>query len=200
MTACSSSSPPKVDNAGNYVTFGDFDGDPVKWRVLDVDGDKALIITTDIFETYGTEYRPLGFDEGDTLTWENSGFRSYCNSSFLKQTFSEKQIEFILFTDVVNDGGNDTLDRVFLLSIDEAYEYFYSDDDRKADGHADSNVYFPADEWALRSPRSDVQKEYPAYVTEDGAINEGGVLFDDNPLIIPGNIGIRPAMWVKLGS
>jgi hypothetical protein len=115
-------------------------------------------------------------------------------------------------------GGNDTTDKIFLLSIEEADKYFGNSGDlnkvrKRCDG--DMNKYIPAngglcfsnnydanriayDEsgepclWWLRLPGDKAKDfDYPPYVMDDGAILNHGLPDDED-------IGIRPALWLKL--
>jgi hypothetical protein len=98
---------------------------PYEWRVLEVDGDKALLLTEELIEEriYGPEETPV--------TWETCPLRGYLNGGFL-QSFSSEEQGMMLVTRVVNNdnlwygtlGGNDTDDRVFLLSVEEIDRYF----------------------------------------------------------------------------
>ena len=59
--------------------------------------------------------------------------RQYLNGSFYDKNFTAEEKEWILETTVKNenpttdfktDSGNDTVDRLFLLSVQEAEQYF----------------------------------------------------------------------------
>ena len=77
-------------------------------------------------------------------------------------------------------GGNNTKDRVFLLSIDEADRFFKNNNDR-AIGSA----------WWLRSPGC--PSYYAAYVSEDGSVQT----FGNDPQFI---YAVRPAIKIDLKS
>jgi len=87
------------------------------------------------------------------------------------------------------EGGNDTQDRIFLLSLEEAEDYFKDDDDRKANGSGDINdiedLY-----WWLRTPGK--KSSEAAYVNTDGKVIVAGVHrgADEG--------GVRPALWLNL--
>ena len=98
--------------------------------------------------------------------------------------------------------GNNTTDKVFLLSITEADKYFSSDGEKKcaptsyakaqgADTYSDHSVGGKAPcKWWLRSLGRG--SNYAAFVAGDGSVNDYGdyVIFSD--------IAVRPAMWVSL--
>lgn len=110
---------------GSKILFGDY-----VWRVLDVKDNKAFIITEDIIEL-----RP--YDKSDKPnTWEFCSLRHYLNEMFYN-SFSEEEKQYIVETTIHNSqiqysqngssefsvGGNDTTDKIFLLSSDEFENY-----------------------------------------------------------------------------
>jgi hypothetical protein len=105
---------PKI---GALIPFGGYD-----WRVLDVQGDKALIITEDMVEQrqYHKEYAEI--------TWETCDLREYLNGEFLSKLDNSRIVpQTVQNTDNLwygTNGGNDTKDMIFLLSLEEADRYF----------------------------------------------------------------------------
>ena len=92
------------------------------------------------------------------------------------------------------EGGNDTEDRVFLLSIEEANRYFDSDESRmaKATEHAKANgvvVSVGTSAWWLRSPGC--ARNIAAAVYSGGNMEKRG-----SDVAIK-TLGVRPAMWVS---
>ena len=95
------------------------------WKVLEIKDEKAFIITRDVIDT-------RAFDgAGKTNTWKSSPLRSWLNDDFYSG-FSSQEKSRIVETNVMNndnpwygtDGGPDTVDNVFLLSIEEVVSYF----------------------------------------------------------------------------
>ncbi|MCL2195889.1 MAG: DUF6273 domain-containing protein [Oscillospiraceae bacterium] len=127
---------------GHVVTFGGYE-----WRVLDVQGSSALLITEHIIEL-----RPFhevdDRDSFDGITWEHSDIRAWLNGPFLNR-FSRADRNRIVQTMVRNDdnpwfgtaGGNNTQDHVFLLSLEEVVQYFGDSGElgRGRDGRWDFN-------------------------------------------------------------
>ena len=130
---------------GDIVTFGRYEQDndlgngpePIDWIVLDVQDGKALLLSK-----YGLDQKPYNLKEIIT-TWEDCSMRRWLNSEFLNLAFSAEEQEAILMTEVDNSdaqgfdwtthnrfieyntsGGNNTQDKIFLLSYAEAYRYF----------------------------------------------------------------------------
>lgn len=121
---------------GNYVTFGRYpqtkagkDKTPIEWLVLARDGNKALLISR-----YGLDAQPYNKDN-TSVTWETCTLRTWLNGMFYNKAFSSAEQAAILTTNVDNSksqcysgwntsGGNNTQDKVFLLSYAEASKYF----------------------------------------------------------------------------
>ncbi len=127
--------------------------------------------------------------------------RSYLNGTWYEKTFSEGEKDKILTTNVVNldnssygtERGNDTEDKVFLLSLDEAEHYFSSDDERVAKN------YSVAVDWWLRSPGDFTNTA--ASVEDDGEVKYSGSVFSNRGSCISReDVGVRPALWVNLNS
>ena len=118
--------------------------------------------------------------------------REWLNGNFLNDVFSEAEKKQIIETTLDNpdnldygvEGGNDTTDMIFLLSIDEAEKYFSSDEERKAT-YTNGSLSC----WWLRSPGA--YDYYTAGISTDGSIGKYGDFFDEK-------YGIRPAIWVNL--
>jgi hypothetical protein len=153
---------------------------PYAWRVLAAEGDKALAIAE-----YVVEHR-IYHGSGEDVTWAASALRKYLNGAFLQQ-FSGSEQRQILKTKNLNpdnpkhesNGGADTTDRVFLLSIEEAEKYFSGGGDRQS-----------SDWWWLRSPG--LTNSHAARVHSDGSIIAEGRNVDD----VTGSV--RPALWLNL--
>jgi hypothetical protein len=191
---------------GDYITFGSYEQDnnfdngaeEIEWLILDIQDGKALVISKYALhaKTYNT-YR-------DT-TWEECALRNWLNNHFMNTAFSADEQQKIQFTTVVaedneeygTEAGNDTQDKIFLLSIEEVNEYFDSDSARecKATEYAVANGVCKNNSggcwWWLRSP-GDAQNE-AASVFGDGVVYVDGyrVSIDYN--------AVRPAMWIEIG-
>lgn len=204
---------------GNYVTFGTYpqtkagnDATPIEWLVLARDGDKALLISR-----YALDAQPYNKDH-TSVTWETCTLRTWLNGTFYNKAFSSAEQAAILTTNVDNSknqcysgwstsGGNNTQDKVFLLSYAEANKYFgvtydnssntksrvaptayaiaqgaWTDSFDKTADRAD------AGHWWLRSPGN--YRDYAASVYTNGS------LFGAN---VDANSGsVRPALWVNI--
>lgn len=193
---------------GDIVTMGHYEQDgvinngeePIEWIVLDVDAadSRALVVSKYSLDRllYHSKYEPV--------TWETCDLRGVLNGEFLSTVFSGEEIQRILYSQLHTEdntekgtkGGNDTVDRVFLLSAEEAEKYFSSDEERvgmpttylvQLCTYSNGLEYTSSVYW-LRSP-GEVQ-EHTAYVF-GGRVNLGG--WAGNVHKLP----IRPAMWVS---
>ena len=178
------------DNSGNGP-------EDIRWRVLAVEGDAALLISQDALAG-------KRFGNSDGLTWANSEVRAWLNGEFLDGAFTADERAKLVTKTVTADAnpdygtsqGNDTEDAVFLLSIVEARKYFSYDDDRIV---INSKSTVAAGTWTKPSVGSGwwwlrtmgSSGSWTAGVDAAGAINRGG-----NPS--DGMQSVRPAVWLKL--
>jgi len=128
---------------GNIVTFGAYEQDnnrangkePIEWIVLDQKEGKALLLSRYVLDCkkYNETWK--------AVTWETCTLRSWLNDDFLNNAFSVTEQQRILTTTVDNsreqgneawytDGGNNTEDKIFLLSYSEVNQYLYAEESR----------------------------------------------------------------------
>ena len=145
---------------------------------------------------YVREYRPF-HDRWGLVTWESSSLRRYLNKEFLESAFSEQErhslVKALVRADenpmCNTDPGNDTKDKVFLLSVVEAQKYFNVNHNRKCSYYLGRREQNPRSSWWwLRSPG--FNDANAASVGEDGSFQYSYVRD------VRG--GIRPAIWLKL--
>ena len=132
---------PENLTAGDVIIFGAYEQDndrdngpePVEWQVLAVEDDRALLISK-----YAMDAKPYNTN-WIRRTWEGCSLRKWLNRDFYNSAFSPAEQARILNVTNVNPdhpitgikGGNDTQDRIFLLTIDEAERLFPSDEARR---------------------------------------------------------------------
>ncbi len=115
-----------------YQRKGSNQMEPIEWMVLDVREDRALLISR-----YGLDAKPYNTTK-ENVTWETCTLRKWLNGDFLNTAFTAVEQKRIIQTTVDNgnfqgnsawraSGGNDTEDRIYLLSYREAEQYFSSD-------------------------------------------------------------------------
>jgi len=165
----------KNSKVGDTVKLGDCD-----WIILDIQNNQVLLMKKAALPG-GMAYN----NDFEDVTWEKSTLRQWLNSEFLNETFSEIERNNIILTNVVNgdnavystDGGNDTQDDTFLLSIEEVEKY---------------NSLFPtfkSNSW-LRSPG--YSQRSAAFVSENGAVMGYGYATTSE------EITVRPALWFRI--
>ena len=96
---------------------------PIKWRVLSVDGDDAFLLADQ-----NLDCQPYNTDD-TAVTWENCSLRKWLNQDFMNAAFTEEEQNAILETEVVNENYNTaqgkmeqettTKDRIYLLSTND---------------------------------------------------------------------------------
>jgi hypothetical protein len=198
---------PKI---GDIIPFGNY-----KWRVLDVQGNEALIITEDVIEKRGYSTHPIG-----KAKWETSGLRKYLNGKFLQEFTKEQQeriIEKSIPYSVVNGSlsgiskNSDTQDKIFLLSQEEASKYFSNDNDRMAylltrQYNALHKIWYGPQQginekctWWLRSFHL---IPFNSFIVYDGCAmyveNNGQIVNCNNISVNDAELGVRPALWLKV--
>ena len=179
---------------GDYITFGSYEQDndttngkeDIEWLVLDKQSNKMLIISKYALDTvpYNEDY--------ESVTWETCTLRTWMNNTFYNSAFSTTEQSIIKSSKVTADAnpeystdpGNDTTDKVFLLSINEVNKYFSSNEagkcvptDYAINKGADTYCVYTVDGkatcgWWLRSPGDGSTDA--AYVSNGGDVGCGG--------------------------
>lgn len=197
---------------GDHIEFGRYE-----WRVLDIQDDKALLITE-----YIIEQRPY-HDKYIDITWADCSLRKYLNGEFYDTFTAVDQSRIVPVTNKNPDnhwygtiGGADTTDRIFLLSLEEVTCRYFGDSssklynpkknqrywfERKDENNSKRITKVKGQEWNtwwwIRTPGRVGVKA--VYIHGDGNIGIQG----NN--ILKGNLsdgkclgGVRPALWLKL--
>ena len=205
---------------GQTIKFGSYEQDnntkngkeEIEWQVLAVENNKALLISK-----YALDCQQYNSDSND-VAWTSCTLRKWLNDAFLNSAFGTQHQELIVASTgsadkkpkYETDSGNDTTDKVFLLSIVEAEKYFSDDDARECvlteyskairneNKKKNSNVFNVWDRllnknnnstwWYLRSPGS--AQNLITSVNGNGSIN-----YDSGNSYVG---GVRPAMWINL--
>ena len=145
---------------------------------------------------YNTEYT--------SVTWETCTLRSWLNNGFYDKAFSADEQQYIVESTVTADANpsyntnpdNNTMDKVFLLSITEVNKYFSSDSARicyATDYAENQGSYTNSDGacwWWLRSPG--YSSSDASSVGSVGSVSLVGDYVSDT------HSSVRPAVWVRL--
>ncbi len=193
---------------GDIISFGRYEQDnktengpePIYWRVLSVGNTSALLISQ-----YGLDAKTYHLSE-ETVTWETSGVRQWLNEYFYDTAFNREEKGYVENTFILNSdnptynvqGGNNTQDKVFLLSINEVKRYFEKEADRESECTLYARMAGASENdmgkcwWWLRSPGADDQRA--AYVNQNGHILQYGydVFFNSG--------AVRPAIKISLNA
>ena len=207
---------------GNYWqndTNGDGKADqndqkePIKWRVLSVNGNDAFLLADRNLDagSYNEKFTDV--------TWATCTLRTWLNDTFLNTAFTPAEQTAIKNTTVVNkdnpyygtEGGENTIDKVYLLSIAEvcntAYgfngEFDTNSETREAKNTAyakecgawtsTSTEYEGNGWWWLRSPGTD-RSINASYVDDSGYGDYDGYSVDTDI------DAVRPALHLNLSS
>lgn len=177
-----------------------FKYEPIKWRVIKCENGEALLLSDIVLDKQKYNKRLK------KVTWEKSTLRKWLNKKFMNRAFSSSEQEAIRTTKVINednyyyktDGGNDTLDKIYLLSLsetdeeketEEAKEYGFTDSygmTIKYSNYADLDDY---QYWWLRTPG---EKNISAAAVDMSSKAYGGGGESDMEL------GIRPVLHLNL--
>ncbi len=211
------------DTNGDGIANQNDEKQHIKWRVLSVDGDDAFLLADQNLDE--RRYNELYAD----VTWETCTLRSWLNGysassnventdyssdNFMDTAFTAAEQKAILRTDVVNEdnlyydteGGNDTMDQVYLLSIAEASNAAYgfkSTYRAESKTRISTNTAYTAgknsgmssvgttDWWWLRSPGYDSYGASNVFGNGSGGYNNN---VNDH------NVAVRPALHLNLSS
>jgi uncharacterized protein YgiM (DUF1202 family) len=228
-------------SVGDIRVFGHYEQDnnttngkePIEWRVLDINAaGQYLVISDKVLERkkYNETYIGITWEKSTIRSWLNgysSSYNSdgvnYTSNNFIDAAFTAEEQAKIIASNVPahqnlswgTSPGNATTDKIFLLSIVEAKQYFANDTARLADATryvvkqglevrgtdtvnisvgtnkhdgTCTNVYCFA-YWWLRSP-GDISSR-AAYVGNSGAVSTIGNVVDYV------YFGVRPALWLN---
>ena len=218
----------------DYTTYHYFKYEPIKWRVLNKDNNDVFLLSDIALDDqrYNEKWATITWEKSSMRSWingykasENQPEIDYSNRNFIDTAFSTAQKNAIKTTKVENrnnihygsagQGGNDTSDKIFLLSEREVYN---TDDAKKYGFVLDGEVYDEARRckcstyayamgtwrniedsecngnalWFLRSPGGSCYGDVTA-VYDFGRVNSGGTsIFSDH--------SVRPAIHLDLSS
>ena len=190
----------KTIEFGNYPQDKDGTEKPIEWIVMKKEGNQVLLLSK-----YVLDAKPYN-EEFEDVTWETSDIRQWLNNEFYTTAFNKTEKAKIQTSLIKNEdnseygtsGGNDTEDKVFLLSEKEAETLFSDEEERiaKATEYAEkSGVYVNKEKaawWWLRSPGD--FSNIAAEVDNDGWVDRSGDSVNRN------YDGVRPALHLNLQS
>ena len=188
---------------GSYIAFGAYEQDysgsrgkqKIEWLVLKKEKNRILVISR-----YALDCKPFNTSRSK-VTWETCSLREWLNDVFFNAAFSPEERKFIQSTTLATDMKQKpnstqdwmTVDKAFILSVEEANIYFSSDDSRKCAPtpyavskgvHSKSNGCCWC--WLRSSGATDMQA---------AGVSSGGPVYTvGNDVDYHG--GVRPAIWI----
>ena len=181
----------KTEN--NYFKY-----EPIKWRVLHYENSEAFLLADAILDS-----QPY-HSEKEEIDWEKSSIRAWLNNEFINKAFSNEENKAINTAELINkdnskygtQGGKNTSDKLFLLSVsevdetEESKEYgFWDKKTRKCkNDNFSEETYF----WWLRSPGNSSHDAAGVYYY--------GWVFGYGYDVQEPAGGIRPALYLNLSS
>ena len=180
----------EVIEFGSYPYEKDGTRRPIQWMVLKEENNRAMLLS--VYGICLKRYNQKWID----VTWETCTLRKWLNKDFFNDAFTEEEKKRVCMTTVENadnprygtEGGNDTEDRMFLLSIGEAETMLPKAKQRIQNGtpYAEEKNW-----WWLRSPGNGSNSAAAVY--SDGDIGCAGICVD--------HVGVVcPALWIDLES
>lgn len=197
---------PDIAQVGDIIRLGEYEQDnktsngkeELEWKVLEKDENGNMLVIS----LHAIDCRRY-HSSVEQVSWETSEIRKWLNNDFITTAFTDSQKSKIKTVTIKNtdnsdyktDGGNDTKDKVFLLSIDEAKQYMPSVLERicLATAYAEAQgseleSLTKACRWWLRSPGAVLYNA--SFVKIDGFILQYGSSASLD------KCSVRPAMWV----
>lgn len=190
----------------NTLFFGKYEQDnsmqnstePIEWIILKTNDRKLTLISKNTLDNIPFHNQMHGG------TWDKSDVRVWLNSIFVDRAFSEDELDCIYDTNVVadinpqypnSDPGGNTIDKVFLLSVQEASALFWSDEDRHCEATEyaqNAGVRFDAKGcwWRLRTCGK--------FETGVASIGFGRQIQYEGDTVIDVGYGIRPVIVIDL--
>ncbi len=197
-----------TNNTDDYFgnsTYRYFKWERIKWRVLNVNNSTMFVMADKGLDC--KDYH----DPGSSITWENCTLRNWLNNDFYGTAFGSGEQGAIVAQTVANEdnpyyntvGGNDTRDKVYLLSLSEVMnpDYGFCEDYStcsvsrrvKASDYAHARGAYAGNcWWWLRSPGNYAYRA--AHVGSSGIVLRNG---DDVNLT---NAACVPALHINLSS
>ena len=197
----------RTAEVGDTVYFGNYEQDDddsdgkeeIAWRVLAKEDNRILVISDNVIDhkpyNKGDNFINFYDSYGNQLSltpWEICSLRTWLNDTFLNEAFNAEEQTMVPYVTVTGSSYydhwgnvypfNDTTDQVFLLSVDEANQYFDNDAARSC-----------GECWWLRTPID--SDNNILYYTVVYTVNDHGII-SAPPYALRINLGVRPAMWI----
>ena len=223
-----------ADREGHYRWGGGgewhyFRFDPIRWRVIAVEGGKAFLMADRLLDCqpYHTEEGPVAWENSTIRSWlnglaggENAAGADWRGRGFVDRAFSEAERAAILPTRVANrpnaryrtDCGNDTEDRVFLLSNEDVFgspsaaaHGFYAGNGKDDPAKRFRSTPYAKCRGAWWSPVRGYRGNGFWFMRTNGHTRESvtyicdfGYIYARGTIATCGDAGVLPALWIDL--
>ena len=211
-------------NFGTYPQAADGTKAPVKWRVLKVEDSTALLLSD----------KNLDMLEYDTSIqasdWESSSLRSFLNSDFYNEAFTADERAAVKEVTISNpdspvwftEGGNDTSDKVFCLSIEDVFNkaYGFMDNGFSKGGVSGKNgAWYSVADGTRKAVNTAYAASKEGYYTEvqgnvaswwlrspgynrlsAAGVSSNGAVYAAKSYMIRRNMAVRPALYIDLSK
>ena len=193
-------------SVGDVIVYGRYEKDndlsngsePLQWIIIGKEENRMLLITRDSIDRMAYQ---KGLDSHyQQPKWSASTVRGWLNSDFIEMAFDESEQKAILLTEVDNSECDEenTLDRVFLLSVEEAQRYMPNDAAQATQlteyARQKRGQLNTSEGWMLRTHttyKSSGQSVY--FARENGGISYSYI--DGTSYYC-----VRPAMWITTSN
>lgn len=197
------------DDNGYYInTAYWFKYEPIQWRVLSNNNDELFVMAEKILAS--KPYHQVAVN----VTWETCNMRSWLNNNFYNEAFDATEQAKIITSTVVNEvnpwygtsGGNNTDDKLFLLSYSEVMnpDFGFSDDAARRTQGTDfaksnglsvnnSSIYSGNSSWWQRTPG--YCQYHACHVNYDGDVDYHQKYYNS---VSETSIGVRPILKINM--
>lgn len=191
---------------GSVLTFGatDQDNNPdngaeaIQWRVLELSGRDALVISEKIIAA-----QP--FSNANSSVWGDSPIREWLNTEFLNTTFTQaeiRQIQYVTHQDDDQNHKRNVEDQVFLLNVEEVLQYLPRREDQ-ATGPTDTVTAFMMEKqrrdvkgwWLRRTPKFDNSDQTVTGFWSGFMVGVRGDIIGN---FVANYDGVRPTLQIRL--
>jgi len=193
---------------------------PIKWRVLSVSGNDAMLISDKCI--FADDYIHSYIGINNSAVWSGSKLKSMLNGVFADKAFTDTEKGCIIKTTVKNNknpeysenidnsdiGYSDTEETIYVLSYDEACNpaFGFCADGTKESKTRQAGLTVYANSlgkvrkaWWLRTIGSEIYKA--TYVDINGQISLGGTyFFNDQPDKPKDYNGVRPVLHLDISN
>ncbi len=190
----------------------------IEWTVLDKKDNKLFVVSKYVLdaEPYNIARENVTWETCTIRTWlnyiflnaafssdeqskiattllENRDTSHYAESPYVGSNTNSDILATYAPVHYMTDGGNDTNDKIFLLSASELYKYLGSEYAKKTYGTKYTSEKIGSEHcsyWWTRSPGK--SNSHALYVSNNGFLHPDGDYVDSK------DCGIRPAMWINI--